>query len=1199
LLKSDVFLEDQIINYPYKLIESPNISVIMPTFCRGDNGMLRRAIDSVLSQTYKKFELIIIDDGSTDSTAEIIKEYQKRDNRVLHIRHDQNCGLPALRVNEGLKIARGQYIAYQFDDDQWVPEALEKLLYAMESNSNDCLVYGKSIVTLDNSIIEVGEHFNYSKLINSNFIANNSVLHPKKFFELYGGYDPHILMRRLCDWDLWLRWSSKVPFVYADTVVSNVDAGLDNSIGQTVPFDAGLFRLVHSIDRNSWFSATDLYGIVLDDLEYLSNLISYKKKQQIYSLHILPFLLRHRKLLEKSNEDFLYSLPKKKNVLVTKYDYDSTINITINNFSEYLNDYLHCVYIPEIQVDSDTIEDYEVIVFHRTCDGYSTELLNTSLETNKTVCYLLDDDLLNIHELGTEFDYLKPGSVMHTELISQISSADSVISFSSVISDSIQQLNPRYVELSTNIKTDYLSKDNKQRMQDDKKMHIAFAGGSARKDEFKFLWPVLQKISKKYKDSLEFHFWGTDISSHGELESKINIVPFTSSYEEYMSRLVESNFDLMLAPLFDNQTAKKAKSPIKYLEITAAGSIGIYSDVLPYKAVIDGITGIKVQNDQDAWYKAIEDTVEMDRKTRLEMNNKARKHIKRNFLSNENKYSFMTALEGAHFHKLTRNKRGKEKKPAIAYFCHSPYLGGAENHLLRHAQLMNRYGVQPIWCLPEDFIEIEDKNTDLAKKMGFEIAYFPVRIMTEPNDFEVNENSVSTISSWLQENNIALVHSVTLMPELSAAVRKTEVPLITSLYALNARKGGEQWKNFSDFVHSDSVLYSNIWSRIFNTSGKCIRSWIPDDFFEIGIEKIDSGLCHGKKIRIAISGTLQERKGQLQAIIAIGELKLRGFDVELHLFGYTNFFPDYIEKCNSYIQSYGLENNVVLHGFNDRPTEYLREVDILLCASDFESLPQAILEGMAAGALIITTPVGGIPEVIIDNYSGIIIEDNDPENIINGILRAISMDEKQYSQIIKTAFELVHYECNSDRVAYELIGMYNIALDSKLTNKPTKEADRLDVAELHDKSVDYVYEDLDQGNLNLTPINVLRDKKMYLIQPSNSKWSGFSFMVGTHGKHLNGRIIINIYSKSNEINPIRTTELDMGIIEDNKFIDVIFEPIIESRLHSFIVEFIFVYENKNKKIAIYEQGSYGKLVTLKNKLKYKGNVMAGKLIYKC
>ncbi len=106
----------------------PTVSVVIPTYNRAH--LLGRAIQSVLDQTYRDFELIVVDDGSTDNTEEVVEGLS--DERVKYIRHEKNKGGAAAR-NTGIKAAKGQYIAFQDSDDEWLPEKLEKQMKVFET----------------------------------------------------------------------------------------------------------------------------------------------------------------------------------------------------------------------------------------------------------------------------------------------------------------------------------------------------------------------------------------------------------------------------------------------------------------------------------------------------------------------------------------------------------------------------------------------------------------------------------------------------------------------------------------------------------------------------------------------------------------------------------------------------------------------------------------------------------------------------------------------------------------------------------------------------------------------------------------------------------------------------------------------------------------------------------------------------------
>ena len=110
--------------------KKPTVSVIIPTYNRAH--LVGRAIQSVLEQTYKDFELIVIDDGSNDNTEYIIKEFQKKDKRIKYIAYKKNKGGSAAR-NAGIKSSKGEYIAFLDSDDEWLSEKLEKQIRLFSS----------------------------------------------------------------------------------------------------------------------------------------------------------------------------------------------------------------------------------------------------------------------------------------------------------------------------------------------------------------------------------------------------------------------------------------------------------------------------------------------------------------------------------------------------------------------------------------------------------------------------------------------------------------------------------------------------------------------------------------------------------------------------------------------------------------------------------------------------------------------------------------------------------------------------------------------------------------------------------------------------------------------------------------------------------------------------------------------------------
>lgn len=116
---------------------SPKITVIMPTYNRCN--MLKEALQSILNQTFKDFELIVIDDCSNDGTQEYLTEQAQKDSRIIYIRNKKNMHYNyGLRL--GCKMAKGEYIARMDDDDVSLPTRFEKQVKFLDENSDIAVV---------------------------------------------------------------------------------------------------------------------------------------------------------------------------------------------------------------------------------------------------------------------------------------------------------------------------------------------------------------------------------------------------------------------------------------------------------------------------------------------------------------------------------------------------------------------------------------------------------------------------------------------------------------------------------------------------------------------------------------------------------------------------------------------------------------------------------------------------------------------------------------------------------------------------------------------------------------------------------------------------------------------------------------------------------------------------------------------------
>ncbi|MDO4720795.1 MAG: glycosyltransferase [Peptostreptococcaceae bacterium] len=295
MIQAKEYLSDYKIYRSPDLTGSPKISVLMPTYCRGDNGLLQRAIRSVLAQSFRDFELIIIDDGSTDLTRRVVEKEMAEDPRIVYIRNEKNSGLPSIKVMQGFYESRGEYIAYQFDDDRWYPHALQVLYEGIREEPRDTFVYGacRYVKTLDKSEFVLGaEDLDPDYLLYVNTISNNAVLHHREIFDLFGAYDPSLLLRRVTDWDMWKRWIySGARAKRVDSVVSLVEEQRVGSLNQTVKNEITLYKMMESLDlksRNERLRPENFPQAPIDDLSFIE---SPSLRLQLYYEKIHPFFI--------------------------------------------------------------------------------------------------------------------------------------------------------------------------------------------------------------------------------------------------------------------------------------------------------------------------------------------------------------------------------------------------------------------------------------------------------------------------------------------------------------------------------------------------------------------------------------------------------------------------------------------------------------------------------------------------------------------------------------------------------------------------------------------------------------------------------------------------------------------------------------------------------------------------------------------
>lgn len=229
----------------------PKVSVIMPTYNQSD--YLPSAIDSVMEQTFGDFELIIVNDGSTDNSAKILTSYEKYSR--VRILHQENRKLPGA-LNTGFSLARGRYLTWTSSDNLLFPNMLEVLVSALDSWPEVGLVYADwQLIDYHDQIVGEVCTFEYDPylLMRINFI-NTCFLYRSECQKMIGFYDQNYLYVE--DWEYWLRMSRVVTMRHVAQVLYRyrVHDKAMTAMGFHKKADKpqGLVRLLRDLRSRKW-----------------------------------------------------------------------------------------------------------------------------------------------------------------------------------------------------------------------------------------------------------------------------------------------------------------------------------------------------------------------------------------------------------------------------------------------------------------------------------------------------------------------------------------------------------------------------------------------------------------------------------------------------------------------------------------------------------------------------------------------------------------------------------------------------------------------------------------------------------------------------------------------------------------------------------------------------------------------------------
>lgn len=176
------------------------VSIVLPVYNGGTR--VEHAIESILSQTYTNFELILVNDCSTDNTRQILQKYAISDTRVKIINNPVNLKLP-LSLNIGFANANGDYYTWTSDDNLYKKNAIEKMVTALEKNQGYSMVYANYTAIDSEGRALQNVRLQDPQCIIAGNVIGACFLYTKEIAQKIGGYDPNLFLAE--DYDYWIR----------------------------------------------------------------------------------------------------------------------------------------------------------------------------------------------------------------------------------------------------------------------------------------------------------------------------------------------------------------------------------------------------------------------------------------------------------------------------------------------------------------------------------------------------------------------------------------------------------------------------------------------------------------------------------------------------------------------------------------------------------------------------------------------------------------------------------------------------------------------------------------------------------------------------------------------------------------------------------------------------------------------------------
>ena len=323
---------------------------------------------------------------------------------------------------------------------------------------------------------------------------------------------------------------------------------------------------------------------------------------------------------------------------------------------------------------------------------------------------------------------------------------------------------------------------------------------------------------------------------------------------------------------------------------------------------------------------------------------------------------------------------------------------------------------------------MQNEYKEICTNLLVEYEWATYQIIAQPEDIDVAciDKNYEKLRDKIASYNPDILHSVQINPCVELISRELKIPHIMNIYPLLPEFFNIDYMNIFPHYHlCDSWFYARQWQHYLHTDSSCIRTVV-------------NTRCQRKRVltnqllHFICVGEVYEGKNQLSVIKAFHKALESGIQGRLILCGYAD--GSYGNECVQCIEENGLQNEVIMKGFClDMCKEYLQN-DILICGSRRESYPNAVSEAMANGLIVISTPVGGVPEIIEDGRNGYLARDYSEDALLEKIMQVQEdIESGKIEQILKKTEEAFLQHHSPQAVTDQLLQYYQYVLEDYKT----------------------------------------------------------------------------------------------------------------------------------------------------------------------